>query len=37
MNNPNFMRRARSRSRRAASKMNFAFNWAYIDSEHIAY
>ena len=37
MNNPNFMRQGTESFRRAASKMNFAFNWSYIDSKHIAY
>ncbi len=37
MNNPNFMRQGTDSFRRAASKMNFAFNWSYIDSKHIAY
>ena len=37
MNNPNFMSRGVRSFRSAAQKMNFAFNWAYIDSRHIAY
>ena len=37
MNNPNFMRQGTESFRQAASKMNFAFNWSYIDSKHIAY
>jgi acyl-homoserine lactone acylase PvdQ len=37
INNPNYMRNGPSSFRAAAKKMNFAFNWAYIDSEHIAY
>jgi acyl-homoserine lactone acylase PvdQ len=37
MNNPHFMRNGPASFRRAASQMNFAFNWSYIDSEHIAY
>jgi acyl-homoserine lactone acylase PvdQ len=37
MNDPGFMRDGPESFRRAASKMNFAFNWSYIDSKHIAY
>ena len=37
MNDPTFMRNGPASFRQAASKMNFAFNWSYIDSEHIAY
>ena len=37
MNNPRFMRHGPSSFRRAASQMNFAFNWSYLDSKHIAY
>ena len=37
MNNPTFMRKGVRSFRRAAKKMNFAFNWAYIDSRHTAY
>jgi acyl-homoserine lactone acylase PvdQ len=37
MNNPNFMRQGPVSFKRAAEKMNFAFNWSYIDSKHIAY
>jgi acyl-homoserine lactone acylase PvdQ len=37
MNNPNFMRNGPRSFRAAARLMNFAFNWSYIDSEHIAY
>ena len=29
--------RARPASRKAVSNINFLFNWAYVDSEHIAY
>jgi acyl-homoserine lactone acylase PvdQ len=36
MNDPNAIHGPGS-FRRAASKMNFAFNWSYIDSKHIAY
>ena len=37
MNNPHFMRHGPGSFRRAASQMNFAFNWSYLDSRHIAY
>jgi acyl-homoserine lactone acylase PvdQ len=37
MNNPHFMRHGPSSFRRAARFMNFAFNWSYLDSKHIAY
>ena len=37
MNNPSFMKDGPASFRRAAKQMNFAFNWSYIDSEHIAY
>jgi acyl-homoserine lactone acylase PvdQ len=37
MNNPRFMRHGPSSFRRAAKDMNFAFNWSYLDSKHIAY
>jgi acyl-homoserine lactone acylase PvdQ len=37
INDPTFMRDGPASFRRAASKMNFAFNWSYIDSQHIAY
>jgi acyl-homoserine lactone acylase PvdQ len=37
MNDPEFMQDGPDSFRRAASKMNFLFNWSYIDSEHIAY
>jgi acyl-homoserine lactone acylase PvdQ len=37
MNNPGFMKDGPTSFRRAAKQMNFAFNWSYIDSEHIAY
>jgi acyl-homoserine lactone acylase PvdQ len=37
MNDPHFMRNGPSSFRRAAKVMNFAFNWSYLDSEHIAY
>jgi len=37
MNNPRFMRDGPASFRRAISKMNFAFNWSYLDSKHIAY
>jgi acyl-homoserine lactone acylase PvdQ len=37
MNNPRFMRDGPASFRRAAKSMNFAFNWSYVDSRHIAY
>jgi acyl-homoserine lactone acylase PvdQ len=37
INNPHFMRNGPESFKEAASKMNFAFNWSYIDSKHIAY
>jgi acyl-homoserine lactone acylase PvdQ len=37
MNNPHFMRNGPASFRRAAKQMNFAFNWSYLDSKHIAY
>jgi acyl-homoserine lactone acylase PvdQ len=37
MNNPRFMRKGPDSFRRAARLMNFAFNWSYLDSAHIAY
>jgi acyl-homoserine lactone acylase PvdQ len=37
MNNPRFMRNGPASFRRAAKSMNFAFNWSYLDSKHIAY
>jgi acyl-homoserine lactone acylase PvdQ len=37
MDNPRFMRHGPSSFRRAASQMNFAFNWSYLDAKHIAY
>jgi len=37
MNNPHFMRHGPGSFRKAASFMNFAFNWSYLDSKHIAY
>jgi len=37
MNNPRFMRGGPASFRRAAKFMNFAFNWSYLDSQHIAY
>jgi acyl-homoserine lactone acylase PvdQ len=37
MNNPRFMRDGPDSFRRAAKQMNFAFNWSYLDAEHIAY
>src|SRR3954449_4882097 len=37
MNDPHFMRNGPSSFRRAAKVMNFAFNWSYLDSDHIAY
>jgi acyl-homoserine lactone acylase PvdQ len=37
MNNPRFMQNGPDSFRRAAKFMNFAFNWSYLDSKHIAY
>jgi len=37
MNNPRFMQDGPSSFRQAAKDMNFAFNWSYLDSQHIAY
>jgi len=37
MNNPRFMQDGPDSFRRAAKQMNFAFNWSYLDSKHIAY
>lgn len=37
MNNPRFMSDGPASFRRAAKFMNFAFNWSYLDSKHIAY
>lgn len=37
MNDPAFMRRGPKSFARAAALMNFAFNWSYLDSRHIAY
>jgi acyl-homoserine lactone acylase PvdQ len=37
MNDPHFMRNGPDSFRRAAKQMNFAFNWSYLDSKHIAY
>ncbi|HEX8959077.1 MAG TPA: penicillin acylase family protein, partial [Solirubrobacterales bacterium] len=36
LNEPGFLRDA-ARFKQAVAKINFTFNWAYIDSEHIAY
>jgi acyl-homoserine lactone acylase PvdQ len=36
LNEPDFLRNA-SRFTEAVSNINFLFNWAYVDSEHIAY
>ena len=36
LNEPDFLRNA-SRFKEAVSKINFLFNWAYVDSKHIAY
>jgi acyl-homoserine lactone acylase PvdQ len=36
LNDPNFVRGPAS-FQRAASKINFLFNWAYVDSRHISY
>jgi acyl-homoserine lactone acylase PvdQ len=36
MNDPNYVNGPKA-FRQAARLMNFAFNWSYIDSEHIAY
>jgi acyl-homoserine lactone acylase PvdQ len=37
LNDPRFMRDGPKSFYRAATKMNFAFNWSYIDAKHIAY
>jgi len=37
LNDPKFMRGGPKSFYRAAKKMNFAFNWSYLDSKHIAY
>ena len=37
MNDPRFMRGGPKSFYRAVKKMNFAFNWSYLDSKHIAY
>ena len=37
MNNPQQMRQGPKSFKKAARFMNFAFNWSYIDSRHIAY
>ena len=37
MNNPKQMRNGPKSFRAATKVMNFGFNWAYIDSKHIAY
>ncbi len=37
LNNPRFMRGGPASFRKAARFMNFAFNWSYLDSRHIAY
>ena len=37
MNDPGFMRRGPRSFAQAAKFMNFAFNWSYLDSRHIAY
>ena len=36
LNDPNFLT-SPQRFQQAASNINFAFNWAYVDSKHIAY
>ncbi len=36
LNDPNFVT-SPQRFQQAASNINFAFNWAYVDSKHIAY
>ncbi len=36
LNEPGFLRDA-ARFKQAVAKINFTFNWAYLDSEHIAY
>ena len=36
LNDPNFIT-SPQRFQQAASNINFAFNWAYVDSKHIAY
>ncbi len=37
MNDPGFMTKGPKSFYQAAKLMNFAFNWSYIDSKHIAY
>ena len=37
MNDPKFMTSGPKSFDKAAKVMNFAFNWCYIDSKHIAY
>jgi acyl-homoserine lactone acylase PvdQ len=37
MNDPKFMRHGPRSFKSAARLMNFAFNWSYVDSKHIAY
>lgn len=37
LNNPKYMRGGVKAFRQAARFMDFVFNWAYLDSEHIAY
>jgi acyl-homoserine lactone acylase PvdQ len=37
MNDPGFMKKGPKSFYQAAKLMNFAFNWSYIDSKHIAY
>ena len=37
MNDPDFMRKGPESFLKAVKSMNFLFNWAYIDHDHIAY